>query len=206
MTLLATWHLHQRRPASDLPIVSVAGIDCEPRRLANVLQADLHAAGVTREILFETDASNVEPLRFHDLRSTFCTWARRLGKSDAWISERTGHDLAGDMINRYDRGATTLEDLSYAPFPDIGRAIPELAARLAVVAWLRGCLALATRLATPPEAPQETAPVSPTIPEVYQSGREDSNLRHLDPQSSALTRLRYAPNTPYAEATEALAT
>ena len=27
----------------------------------------------------------------------------------------------------------------------------------------------------------------------YQSGREDSNLRPLDPQSSALTRLRYAP-------------
>ena len=26
------------------------------------------------------------------------------------------------------------------------------------------------------------------------SGREDSNLRPLDPQSSALTRLRYAPN------------
>ncbi len=26
-----------------------------------------------------------------------------------------------------------------------------------------------------------------------QSGREDSNLRPLDPQSSALTRLRYAP-------------
>ena len=27
------------------------------------------------------------------------------------------------------------------------------------------------------------------------SGREDSNLRPLDPQSSALTRLRYAPNS-----------
>ncbi len=32
-----------------------------------------------------------------------------------------------------------------------------------------------------------------TIPTVFQSGREDSNLRPLDPQSSALTRLRYAP-------------
>ncbi len=33
-----------------------------------------------------------------------------------------------------------------------------------------------------------------------QSGREDSNLRPLDPQSSALTRLRYAPSRPCAEA------
>ena|GEM_PF-5939976 len=31
-----------------------------------------------------------------------------------------------------------------------------------------------------------------------QSGREDSNLRPLDPQSSALTRLRYAPSLPRA--------
>jgi hypothetical protein len=31
-----------------------------------------------------------------------------------------------------------------------------------------------------------------------QSGREDSNLRPLDPQSSALTRLRYAPSVPRA--------
>lgn len=30
------------------------------------------------------------------------------------------------MISRYDRGAQTLADLDYAPFPDISRAIPEL--------------------------------------------------------------------------------
>ena len=110
------------------------------------------------------------------------------------------------MINRYDRGATTLEDLSYAPFPEISRAIPELARSMALAARMRAVLALATRLATTSEAPPEAVAETSTVPEVYQSGREDSNLRHLDPQSSALTRLRYAPNTPYAEATEALAT
>jgi hypothetical protein len=81
---------------------------------------------LTRGILFEDDADNVEPLRFHDLRSTFCTWARREGKSNAWISERTGHEPTGDMINRYDRGAQTLVDLGYQPFPDLTGAIPEL--------------------------------------------------------------------------------
>jgi hypothetical protein len=74
----------------------------------------------------DENADNVEPLRFHDLRSTFCTWARRAGKSDAWIGERTGHELTGSMINRYDRGAQTLNDLNYSPFPDIAHAIPEL--------------------------------------------------------------------------------
>jgi hypothetical protein len=58
-----------------------------------------------------------EPLLSHDLRSTFRTWARRDGKTDACISERTGQEVTGDMINRYDRGAQTLADLAYAPFP-----------------------------------------------------------------------------------------
>ena len=52
------------------------------------------------------------------------------GKSNTWISERTAHEPTGDMINRYDRGAQTLVDLEYAPFPDVSRAIPELATRL----------------------------------------------------------------------------
>ena len=39
------------------------------------------------------------------------------------------------------------------------------------------------------------APGSPTSSLTKWSGRQDSNLRPLDPQSSALTRLRYAPAT-----------
>jgi integrase len=125
---LQAWRDHEGKPGDDVAIVSEAldVIGCEPKRLATELRADLKAVGVTRAILFEEDAPNVEPLRFHDLRSTFCTWARRLGKSDAWISERTGHEPTGDMISRYDRGAQTLKDLAYEPFPDIAGAIPEL--------------------------------------------------------------------------------
>jgi integrase len=110
----------------DTAIITDDDVDYERKRLATALRDDLKAVGVTRAILFEEEAPNVEPLRFHDLRSTFCTWARRVGKSDAWISERTGHEPTGDMINRYDRGAQTLSDLNYAPFPDISRAVPEL--------------------------------------------------------------------------------
>ncbi len=56
------------------------------------------------------------------------------------------------MINRYDRGAQTLGDLDYAPFPDIARAIPELPPRLA------------TRLATPSPSPEAAESETPVIP------------------------------------------
>jgi integrase len=131
MAVLKAWREHQGKPGADEPIIREAEIGCEAKRLATALRdEDLKAARVTRAILFEDDAENVEALRFHDLRSTFCTWARRAGKTDPWISERTGQEVTGDMINRYDRGAQTLADLDYEPFPDIRGAIPELAVRL----------------------------------------------------------------------------
>ena len=40
-------------------------------------------------------------------------------------------------LGRPDRGATTLEDLAYAPFPDISRALPELAAMADAMAITR---------------------------------------------------------------------
>jgi integrase len=59
------------------------------------------------------------------LRATFATWAKRAGKGDGWIQDRTGH-LSPSMRERYERQARTLADLNYEPFPDISRAIPEL--------------------------------------------------------------------------------
>ena len=152
MKILEAWHVHLGKPDDDQPIVTEAAVEYEPKRLATALRDDLKAVGVTRSILFEEDAPNVEALRFHDLRSTFCTWARRVGKSDAWISERTGHEPTGDMISRYDRGAQTLADLEYEPFPDITFAIPELPPRLA------------TTLATEPSSSSAAVSRTPTIP------------------------------------------
>ena len=70
-------------------------------------------------------AGNVERLRFHDARATFVSWARRAGHGWGWISDRTGH-LTPAMMARYDRGAHTLADLKYQPFPDLAKAVPEL--------------------------------------------------------------------------------
>jgi integrase len=155
MAVLEAWHEHQGKPADDVPIVSnaVDVLGCEPKRLATTLRDDLKACGVTRAILFETEEENVQELRFHDARATFCTWARRAGKSDSWISERTGQKESGKMIDRYDRGAQTLADLQYEPFPDISDAIPELAA-----------VRLATALAKRAEEAAEANDESPVLP------------------------------------------
>ncbi len=175
MQLLRAWHEHQGKPGGDEPIVREDAIGCEAKRVATALRdEDLRAAGVTRALLFETDAPNVEALRFHDLRSTFCTWARRAGKSDAWISERTGHDLTGTMINRYDRGAQTLADLEYQPFPDIARAVPELAEILA---------RLHTRLHTEEPPAEAVAVETPEIPAAYLVG-----ARGFEPPTPTVSR------------------
>ena len=69
MQLLEAWREHLGQPGDDEPLVRESDIGFEPKRLATVLRdEDLKAAKVTRAILFEADASNVEALRFHDLR------------------------------------------------------------------------------------------------------------------------------------------
>lgn len=132
MVVLKRWHELQGAPPAHEVIVRDHG--CKPRREAQTLRADLKAAGVTRELLF-SKARNVEPLRFHDTRATFVTWARRAGKGRGWISDRTGH-LDDAQMDRYDRQARSLADLDYAPFPDIATAVPELANDLANVTRL----------------------------------------------------------------------
>ncbi len=141
--LLDRWHAYQGRPKSGAIVEPSqlgkvlttwgsddAGTPIEKLRHAkdreaDALRADLSTAGVERAMLFEAGAENVEPIRFHDLRGTFTTWAKREGRGDGWISDRTGH-MSTDMIRRYERQARVLADLRYEPFPDVSTALPEL--------------------------------------------------------------------------------
>lgn len=129
MVVLKRYHEHRGAPASHMPIVTLDDLNCKEDREAAALRTDLKAAGITRTLLF-TRSNQVEPLRFHDLRATFVTWAKRASKGDGWISDRTGH-MTREIMDRYDRGARMLADLKYVPFPDISAAIPELSNDLA---------------------------------------------------------------------------
>jgi integrase len=121
-TILKRWYEHSGSPARSTPLVT--DLACPIGREAEALRADLKAAGVEREMLF-TKADQIERLRFHDMRATFVTWARRAGKGRGWITDRTGH-VTDEMMRRYDRGARMLADLQYDPFPELAEAIPEL--------------------------------------------------------------------------------
>ena len=113
-----------RNAGDDEPVI--VGIGCEAYHdEAKVLREDLSLVGVTRAALVDQCSPNVEPLRFHDLRGTFCTWARRAGWPDEKISRSTGH-LSREMIDRYTHAASTLADLRMTPFPSLDGVIPEL--------------------------------------------------------------------------------
>lgn len=143
LAVLKAWWIHCGKPTRGDVIVGLRGAALakasqrgRPRQFeeswrenheeADILRADLKASGVTRAILFKV-GRNVQMIRFHDFRATFCTWARRAGRGDVWTTERTGHTPTSSMLKRYTRMAQTLMDLGYEPFPDATNAIPELA-------------------------------------------------------------------------------
>lgn len=126
MVVLRRYHDFLGRP--DAEALVITDLECKKNGEAKALRDDLKLAGVTRALLF-SNSVKVEPLRFHDLRATFVTWAKRAGKGDGWITDRTGH-LTPELLKRYARGARMLEDLRYQPFPDISTAVPELAKEL----------------------------------------------------------------------------
>src|SRR5690606_8873528 len=59
-------------------------------------------AGVTRPELFERSTSR-QPIRLHDLRATFVTVSLANGRTDAWVTDRTGHSLG--QLEKYRRTA-----------------------------------------------------------------------------------------------------
>jgi len=121
MTVLQRWWEHCGKPGRDTLVVR--DLEGPVGRDAETLRDDLRLVGITRKALFSDDPS-VQPLRLHDTRATFVTWAKRAGKGDGWISDRTGH-LTPAMLDRYDRGARLLADRQYEPFPGLADAIPE---------------------------------------------------------------------------------
>lgn len=94
--------------------------------LADGLRRALVTAGVTRPQLFERSEARL-PLRAHDLRASFVTVNLALGKTEAWITDRTGH-RSSQMVYLYKRSARTHTDLHLGGFLALHEAIPELAA------------------------------------------------------------------------------
>jgi integrase len=87
---------------------------------------DLRTAGVTRPELFERTASR-QPIRLHDLRATFVTVSLANGKTEQWVSDRTGHK-SSQMIATYTRQARTWSELGMGTLGALDELLPEVSA------------------------------------------------------------------------------
>ncbi len=99
------------------------------RHLASQLRGDLKPAGIDRAVLFEATEKRMR-LRAHDLRATFITLSLANGKTEQWVSDRTGHK-SSVMIQRYRRAARQAEELGLGELLPLSEAIPELSAIVA---------------------------------------------------------------------------
>ena len=94
--------------------------------LAERYRTNLRRAGIDRPELFETTDVRRQ-IRLHDARATFVTINLANGKTETWISDRTGHK-SSKMINLYRRAARTAAELGLGPLAPLDESIPELAA------------------------------------------------------------------------------
>ncbi|AUX39930.1 uncharacterized protein SOCE26_013250 [Sorangium cellulosum] len=92
---------------------------------AKDFRAHLRRAGVNRPELFETTESRLN-IRLHDTRATFITVKLALGRTETWISDRTGHK-SSSQIHHYQRAARKVAELGLGDFAPLDEAIPELA-------------------------------------------------------------------------------
>jgi integrase len=123
---LAAYKELRKAEATDRVFVDDHGRLLDGESLAPTLRADLLAAGVDRRELHDDKAKNRRPLRVHDLRGTFVTLGLANGKTEAWISDRTGH-TSSQMINRYKRAARGAGELGLGALEPLNKAIPEFA-------------------------------------------------------------------------------
>ena len=93
--------------------------------LAKKLREGLVLAGVKRPELTEEKPGR-RVLRAHDLRGSFVTLALAAGRTEAWVTDRTGHRSSA-MIYTYKRAARTAAELGLGWLAPLDEAIPELA-------------------------------------------------------------------------------
>ncbi len=87
-------------------------------------RGDLRTAGVTRPELFERSKAR-QPLRVHDLRATFVTVSLANGKSEQWVTDRTGHRSSA-MLALYTRQARTWSELGLGELRPLDALLPEM--------------------------------------------------------------------------------
>lgn len=118
---LRRWHKLSGKPKGPAPVFKLPVGDLR----SDDLRDNLKRAGVRRPQLFESNDKRM-PIRVHDLRGTFVTLALAAGRSEAWVTDRTGH-RSSQMVFRYKRVSRTASELGLGWLKPMHIAIPELA-------------------------------------------------------------------------------
>lgn len=121
---LRRWRKLRRNQGAHTILVDRTGASIDRHAVASLLRESLKTAGVTRPQLFEASDTRIA-LRAHDLRASFVTVNLALGRSEAWITDRTGH-RSSQMVAVYKRAARSHVELQLGPFSPLYEAIPEL--------------------------------------------------------------------------------
>lgn len=116
---LAAWHVICGEPPRDARVLELGDANVE------TLRGHLRRSGVDRPQLFEASKTR-QPIRIHDLRGTFVTLALACGRTETWVTDRTGHK-SSDMVHRYKRTARHAGELGLGWLAPMHEAVPELA-------------------------------------------------------------------------------
>lgn len=95
------------------------------RALADMVRADLRAAGVLRAELHQSSLG-AKSFAFHGLRRTFVTLSLGAGQSEDWVMRRTGHTSSA-QLHRYRIAAATAAEFRLGWLQDFDRALAETA-------------------------------------------------------------------------------
>lgn len=128
LAALSKWKVMRGKVEPTDPVfVGEGGGRLNAEHAADLLRSHLRMAGVTRDELMRATKQRLR-LRAHDLRATFITVALAAGRSEAWISDRTGHK-SSQMIHKYYRQSRTFDELGIGPLSPMDRSIPEFVAQ-----------------------------------------------------------------------------
>lgn len=113
------------RSSSARILVDKSGKSIDAYSAASLLRDSLKLAGVARPQLFEHNQTRIA-LRAHDLRAGFVTVSLANGKTESWVTDRTGH-RSSQMLSLYRRQARSHAEFNLEPYAPLDAAIPELA-------------------------------------------------------------------------------
>ena len=150
---LKAWKAMRGAKAKKNPRVFPLALLGDRGDLAQHLRDGLKLAGVKRPELLVPKPGRIL-LRAHDLRGSLVTLALAEGRTEAWVTDRTGHK-SSQMIYLYKRASRTAAELGLGWFAPLDEAIPSWLRRVARVQT--GCKRGVRGALSRPEVDHETS-------------------------------------------------